>query len=419
MAKILVADDSLTIQKVVGITLSNGPYELDECLTEDELLTIVSKSNYDLILLDFNLSAQKSGYDLISEIQHLNPTAKVLVMLGTFDSVDDEKLKQSGAKDKIVKPFESSKFIEKCQTIINENQSTSTSENNKISEEISSNSEDSTSDWVINSPNLEKVKTPDINFSDSPKNENQLNEEMKGWGIDVPKSIGSGAPKDLGSFPPVINESDDITGEFNTDDIKIEFGRNDEEDSSENFEIIEEQITEDVLKPKGLRFPSLSSKGLAEGKETIPKLVPLDELNIDAAIEEEQEEEQEIEIQFDDMPRSGLIESIEEDVTPDQLWSVDEPEEIEEIEVEEPEFVITDENKSQDRFSENSSTDLDPGSQEEIVDQITAALSPMIKEMVASYCQKKVEEVAWEIIPDLAENLIKKEIEKISKSIQE
>jgi hypothetical protein len=44
-------------------------------------------------------------------------------------------------------------------------------------------------------------------------------------------------------------------------------------------------------------------------------------------------------------------------------------------------------------------------------------MTPMIESLVKEYCQANIEKIAWEIIPDLAENLIKKELEKITESI--
>ncbi len=48
-------------------------------------------------------------------------------------------------------------------------------------------------------------------------------------------------------------------------------------------------------------------------------------------------------------------------------------------------------------------------------------LRPMIKELinqaVADYCRQHIDKVAWEVIPDLAENLIKQELKKISDKV--
>ena len=44
-------------------------------------------------------------------------------------------------------------------------------------------------------------------------------------------------------------------------------------------------------------------------------------------------------------------------------------------------------------------------------------LTPVVEDFVKQFCAENVEKIAWEIIPDLAENLIKKEIQRISDSI--
>jgi hypothetical protein len=48
---------------------------------------------------------------------------------------------------------------------------------------------------------------------------------------------------------------------------------------------------------------------------------------------------------------------------------------------------------------------------------VKAAVRPIIEQMVQEYCKKTLEKVAWEVIPDLAENIIKKELQRISDSI--
>ncbi len=54
--KILVADDSPTIQKVISITLSEEPFEIDECLNTKDLFEYIDEEDYSLLLLDINLS---------------------------------------------------------------------------------------------------------------------------------------------------------------------------------------------------------------------------------------------------------------------------------------------------------------------------------------------------------------------------
>ena len=56
--------------------------------------------------------------------------------------------------------------------------------------------------------------------------------------------------------------------------------------------------------------------------------------------------------------------------------------------------------------------------QDELVEKLKISLRPMIEEMVREFCKQNAEKVAWEVIPDLAENLIRKEIKEISASVQ-
>ena len=43
---------------------------------------------------------------------------------------------------------------------------------------------------------------------------------------------------------------------------------------------------------------------------------------------------------------------------------------------------------------------------------------PQLEEMIKEFCRQSAEKVAWEVIPDLAENLIRKEIKEISDSVK-
>ena len=54
---------------------------------------------------------------------------------------------------------------------------------------------------------------------------------------------------------------------------------------------------------------------------------------------------------------------------------------------------------------------------DELVEKLKVALTPMLQEMIKEVCRQSAEKVAWEVIPDLAENLIRKEIKTLSDSV--
>ena len=101
-AKILIADDSLTIQKVVSIMLANEPYTLTQCPSESDLFNKYLKNDYDLILLDYNFSSKLSGIELVKKILEAKPGCILMVMLGTFDSVDEKELKETLEKNNLI-----------------------------------------------------------------------------------------------------------------------------------------------------------------------------------------------------------------------------------------------------------------------------------------------------------------------------
>jgi PleD family two-component response regulator len=109
--KALLADDSLTIQKVIKITLANQPFDIVDCSSEDQLFAQLSVVQPKIVFLDFNLSEKFTGYELTAKIKEIVPSTKVLLLLGTFDTVDDAAMEKCGASDKVVKPFDSNKFI--------------------------------------------------------------------------------------------------------------------------------------------------------------------------------------------------------------------------------------------------------------------------------------------------------------------
>ena len=115
--KILVVDDSLTIQKVISITLASQRYNLVECHNENELITMLQTDEFHLVLLDFTISENKTGYALAQEIKQVRPGCSIMAMLGTFDPVDEQGLTEAGIDDYIVKPFESEKLIVKCREL--------------------------------------------------------------------------------------------------------------------------------------------------------------------------------------------------------------------------------------------------------------------------------------------------------------
>ena len=96
--KILLADDSVTIQKVVELTFAEGDYEVT-CVSNGRAAIERLKANRPDILLCDIIMPELSGYD-VAEFVKKDPVFKgipVILLTGTFEPFDEEKARQSGA----------------------------------------------------------------------------------------------------------------------------------------------------------------------------------------------------------------------------------------------------------------------------------------------------------------------------------
>ncbi|HEY6009216.1 MAG TPA: response regulator [Geobacteraceae bacterium] len=117
--KLLLADDSITIQKVVGIIFANEDYELTIVDNGIAALEKATALRPDVMLVDA-LMPGKSGYEVCEAVRRdvaLKDTP-ILLLTGAFEPFDEDKARQSGADDFISKPFESQHLIDKVKALL-------------------------------------------------------------------------------------------------------------------------------------------------------------------------------------------------------------------------------------------------------------------------------------------------------------
>ncbi|MEC7276354.1 MAG: response regulator [Bdellovibrionota bacterium] len=416
--KILVADDSPTIQKVVGITLAKSNYELYEALNEDELFQMLESDHYDLVLLDINLSEENDGYQLCEKIRSITGTTRILAMLGTFDTVEDSRLEELGVSEKVVKPFESTKFIQKIKDSLAEELGSPKSSDNvaldsSLTEDLEDEDEsanifdekdDDQDEWSIsgleNGSDFSIEDEDDRSSFDSGEVNplDELKSEVEGWGMSVPGVIGEEDEQAI--MPSPLTEA-----------------------SSKS--------DEDIAAPKS-------------------NLVSLDELMSDDDEEELDKTDPAIRVNLkeDDV---NLESEINEDVSPDDFWAVDEETPAEDVQhvridledgdendfvVEEHPIVEVGPKLEKDEAYEptiealNELSEVSPEADGDfksytpvdakaILEELRPQLKEMIKEILQEMGAEATEKVAWEVIPDLAENLIREEVKSLSKKVQD
>lgn len=106
MQRILVVDDSATIRRVVGRTLSQAGYEVSFAVDGRDALEAAQREVPDLVLVDF-VMPHMNGFQFVMAMRGIAnlETIPVVLMSAKADKIGDGFLAQTGALDAISKPF--------------------------------------------------------------------------------------------------------------------------------------------------------------------------------------------------------------------------------------------------------------------------------------------------------------------------
>ncbi len=105
--KILLADDSATIKKVVQLSLQDFGADVRSISSGKDVLDVAKSFTPDIAFIDV-LLPHKTGYEVAAEMKKdgVLKNTPVVMMWSAFMSLDEAKFKESGADDRLEKPFE-------------------------------------------------------------------------------------------------------------------------------------------------------------------------------------------------------------------------------------------------------------------------------------------------------------------------
>ncbi len=116
---ILLADDSLTIQKVVELTFADTDHTVVTVSSGDELLEKLPSVRPDVIICDV-LMPGTDGYAVCQSIKS-DPQwlhVPVVLLTGTFEPFDRDRAIAAGCNEIITKPFEARKLVETVENLL-------------------------------------------------------------------------------------------------------------------------------------------------------------------------------------------------------------------------------------------------------------------------------------------------------------
>lgn len=106
--KILLIDDSVTVQKIITLTFSDEGVEVVTMDNGEEAITRLQYMRPALVMADVSIPG-KNGYDVCAYIKN-NPELKhipVILLIPGFETYDAERARRVGADHHLTKPFQS------------------------------------------------------------------------------------------------------------------------------------------------------------------------------------------------------------------------------------------------------------------------------------------------------------------------
>jgi DNA-binding response OmpR family regulator len=442
--KILVVDDAAMIQKVVEMTLEGHGFDLFRCLNLPELKKMLKADEYQLILLDYSLSQDLSGADLLKFIRSVDPRVPIVVMVSVLEELNENILDSYNIAAKLEKPFRNQALIQICRDHIykgsyddeetneDEGQNDVIEEESQLEVEEPAHKED-LSDWVVDTTNtnlqsdsihelindsLWDETEPEISLET--EEPNHLVNELVGWGMEIPRKIGK-EDKIFGDRPPIIQETSalNLIDDDNSDEVELDI---------EEETILPTQ--EDLSYPDVNQIQEELEVQDKEAAQPKIRLIPVDELASDSDNDDDDstDDGEMFELSDDDTDPSynvlekfgsDLKQEIESEISPEDFWAA---EETGSFGVDSDSATVSGAiERTIPETSDNTqiASQLPVISKEEILEKLKEDLTPIIEKWLNDNYKQAIERVAWEVIPDLAENLIRQEIKSISDSVKQ
>ena len=119
MHKLLLADDSVTIQRVIELTFSGEDVQVLAVNDGEQAIARIPLERPDVVLADIGMP-RKGGYDVSAFVKGRPDLAHIPVLLlaGAFEPVDQARAEQVRADGVLIKPFEPRQVIERVKELL-------------------------------------------------------------------------------------------------------------------------------------------------------------------------------------------------------------------------------------------------------------------------------------------------------------
>lgn len=393
--KLLLADDSITIQKVVNLTFADEGIEVLTVSDGDAAMAKMTEFKPDLILADVNMPGL-NGYQICEKIKQSDDFRKtpVILLVGSFEPFDEREAQRVGADDFLTKPFQSIRhLVSKVTELLDSDRNFNDLAENEPVENFAAATENETAETVSAAPQFGSAGFDDemiqanqpsvFAFDESQKFESrEKNEPAEDWAKTQPLSAA-----DISQFSVLPSEQIAApTDEFSD-------ARNlSESYSTENEEMVQNadfshptaalEFDDDFL----LELPPDEMDETAEEDAEIP-LSAVTEAESPESLSTSNEADIQIKTETSNLPEQQLPQN--EAAVSDPA---DAPEQFE------PE-TTSEQNQSVKTFVASSQLSS------ETIDII-------VQKVIERLSDKAVREIAWEVVPQMTDLIVRKIVEE-------
>ncbi len=121
--RVLLADESSTIKKVIQLSLQDFGVDVKSVTVGLDVLSVAKTFRPDVVLADV-LLAKRSGYEVCHDLKNDQETSQIPVVLmwSGFMEIDEQKARLCGADRRIEKPFDASALRQIVQELVSRTQ---------------------------------------------------------------------------------------------------------------------------------------------------------------------------------------------------------------------------------------------------------------------------------------------------------
>ena len=216
--KIIVADDSTTIQKIVGMAFENEDAEVQGIGDGKEAFDKIMEFKPDIVLADVDMPGI-DGFELSKKIKENRDLAniKVLLLASDFEDFDEDRFNKCQAENHISKPFKSDDIVQMVAQVMEGATAAEIGEESTLQERIAEEEKNADGEPSLEEL-LESVEKLSTNSVDIPKDSI---EELK----DFPQPVELEDPKQkekINEEPSTVINDDILSGMVQNTQNEIE-----------------------------------------------------------------------------------------------------------------------------------------------------------------------------------------------------